>query len=72
MPMCRNQYIARLAALHSSAADLTRGAGERYEVPVELVRYVDDGGNPDVWMAVAMRSTVAANQSSKGKVTAFR
>jgi len=69
---CRNDYIASLKSLHSTAAPLVRSPGQPYEVPLELLQYLDDGGNPDIFMKDVMRSVVAANQASKGKVLAFR
>jgi hypothetical protein len=43
-----------------------------YEVPVELLTYIDEGGNPDAFIIDAIRSAAAANESAKGKVEAFR
>jgi hypothetical protein len=46
--------------------------GAPYEVPVELLAYVDDGGNPDAFIIDVIRSAAAANEAAKGKVEAFR
>lgn len=46
--------------------------GAPYEIPVELLTYVDDGGNPDAFIVDVIRSAAAANEAAKGKVEAFR
>ena len=67
--------MGSLKDLHAAAAPLQRppaSAPKPYEVPVELLRYVDDGGNPDMFIRDVIRGVVEANQGSKGKVEAFR
>ena len=62
-----------MKALHElSTTPLRSRTGEAFEVPVELLRYLDDGGNPDVFVAEVVRSCQAANEASRGKVVAFR
>lgn len=61
-----------LKALHMVGGALRRPTGESYEVPAELMQYLDDGGNPDVFIADVMRSCQAANEASRAKVEAFR
>ena len=46
--------------------------GAPYEIPVELLTYVDEGGNPDAFIVDVIRSAAAANEAAKGKVEAFR
>ncbi len=41
------------------------------EVPVELLKYIDEGGNPDVFTAEAFRRAHRGNQLAKGRVQAF-
>eukprot|EP00192_Tetraselmis_astigmatica_P014935 CAMPEP_0117653080 /NCGR_PEP_ID=MMETSP0804-20121206/2995_1 /TAXON_ID=1074897 /ORGANISM="Tetraselmis astigmatica, Strain CCMP880" /LENGTH=160 /DNA_ID=CAMNT_0005459221 /DNA_START=182 /DNA_END=661 /DNA_ORIENTATION=+ len=51
------------------------GIGEELrdvKVPVDLLRYIDVGGSPDVFTAETIKHAVEQNQRSKGKVTAFR
>lgn len=67
----RNEYLAELAKLQGLRDSLSPG-GVPIEVPIELLRYVDDGGNPDVFTVDAIKASVAANQISKGKAEAFR
>jgi hypothetical protein len=73
-PGCSNEYVGGLSALHAAAASLRRlpGGALPVEVPAELLSYLDDGGNPDVFLVDVMRSCQAAAQAGKGKVEGFR
>jgi Transcription factor subunit Med10 of Mediator complex len=42
------------------------------EVPVSLLHFVDEGGNPDVFTSEIFRQCLRENQAAKGKVEAFR
>jgi hypothetical protein len=64
--------VGGLKALHAAGGALCRPNGEPFEVPLELLQYLDDGGNPDVFIADVMRSCQAANEASRAKVEAFR
>ncbi len=41
------------------------------DVPVELLRYVDEGGNPDAFTSEIFQRANRSNQLVKGKVEAF-
>ena len=41
------------------------------DVPVDLLRAIDEGGNPDVFTAEVFERANRANQLSKGKAEAF-
>ena len=41
------------------------------DVPVDLLRTIDEGGNPDVFTAEIFERANRANQLSKGKAQAF-
>lgn len=62
--------MASLKELHGAGSALQRGGGAPYEAPVELLRYVDDGGNPDAFIVEVIRSAAAANEAARGKVLA--
>lgn len=51
-------------------------AGQRsavdLQVPVELLRYLDDGGNPDAFTTEMFSRAHADNQQAKGRVDALR
>ena len=69
---CRGEYVASLKSLHAAGTALERRPGLPFEIPVELLRYVDDGGNPDAFIIDVVRSAAVANEAAKGKVDAFR
>ena len=68
----RSEYIVSLKSLHSAGSALLGPSQRPLELPVELLRYVDDGGNPDTFIKDTITSAVAANQAVKGKADAFR
>ncbi len=41
------------------------------DVPVELLRYIDEGGNPDAFTSEIFNRANRSNQLAKGKVEAF-
>ena len=55
-----------------SAAQLAGKEHSPVEVPVELLKYVDEGGNPDVFLIESIKSAVMSNQNARGKSIAFR
>ncbi|KAG7668816.1 hypothetical protein Ndes2526B_g00522 [Nannochloris sp. 'desiccata'] len=67
-----NEYTASLQSLHTAGMALLGRNGAPYEVPVELLTYIDDGGNPDAFIIDVIRSAAVANEAAKGKVEAFR
>lgn len=42
------------------------------EIPMELIEYVDHGGNPDEFMRHVMLNVLAKGQLRKGKLSALR
>lgn len=48
-----------------------RGAVD-LQVPAELLRYLDDGGNPDAFTTEVFSRAHADNQQAKGRVDALR
>lgn len=61
-----NQYTETLGKLQSCCSLLEDN------VPLDLVSFLDEGGNPDVFTRELFVGCVAANQEAKGKVLAFR
>jgi mediator of RNA polymerase II transcription subunit 10 len=57
--------VAELGSLASQREALA------VDIPVELLRYIDEGGNPDVFTAEVFEQANKANQEAKGKVEAF-
>lgn len=41
-------------------------------IPIDLLRYVDEGGNPDLYTKEMFKAAVRDNQLVKGKVTAVK
>lgn len=65
LPGGRNGLVGELGGLAEQRESLA------VEVPVELLRYVDEGGNPDVFTAETFRRANRGNQLAKGRVQAF-
>eukprot|EP00890_Picochlorum_soloecismus_P000522 jgi/Picsp_1/1470/NSC_04948-R1_mediator of rna polymerase ii transcription subunit 10 len=65
-----NAYIAGLEKLYDNGKQglLVDSEGEPIDVPVELVQYIDEGGNPDDFMRQTMMAMLEASQSRKGKL----
>lgn len=57
--------LASFKALHGRRDEAA------FNVPVDLVRFVDEGGNPDAFFGSATRAALRDNQAAKGKVTAL-
>ncbi|KAK2076926.1 hypothetical protein QBZ16_005154 [Prototheca wickerhamii] len=66
------EYGASLQSLYELRDDLQAHDGTQLEVPVELLRSVDEGENPDAFTEAVFRSSLGANQACKGKVVAMR
>ena len=62
---CREKFQKDLQSLEQKRDLLA------VDVPVDLLRAVDDGGNPDVFTAEVFERANRANQLSKGKAEAF-
>jgi mediator of RNA polymerase II transcription subunit 10 len=52
--------------MHSSAQNCN------IPIPLEVVRFIDDGRNPDEFTKDLLNSCVQRNQATKGKVDAFK
>lgn len=65
-PHHSNQLVEGLHTLSTQ-----RGAVD-LQVPVELLRYLDDGGNPDAFTTEVFSRAHADNQQAKGRVDALR
>lgn len=61
-----NKYVEELASLQSHSESV-----KDIEVPVELLRYMDEGGNPDTFTSDIFRRALRSNQQSMGKAQAF-
>lgn len=59
-----NAYIRAVESLYTQASSLQ---GDEVEVPLELVQYVDDGGNPDECMRHIMSAVLRESQRVHGK-----
>jgi uncharacterized protein (UPF0335 family) len=59
-----NAYIGALESLYTEASSLH---GDEVEVPLEVVQYVDDGGNPDECMRHIMSAVLRESQRIHGK-----
>lgn len=66
-----NEYIAELEKLYDEANGALLGK-EDLEVPVEIIEYVDDGGNPDECMRRVMGSVLQESQQCHGKSMALQ
>uniref|UniRef100_A0A7S1SYW4 Mediator of RNA polymerase II transcription subunit 10 n=1 Tax=Tetraselmis chuii TaxID=63592 RepID=A0A7S1SYW4_9CHLO len=69
------------AILNSRVNGLVAGMGEMsalgeplrdVKVPVDLLRYIDEGGSPDEFTAEMLKRCLTENQMSKGKANAFK
>ena len=62
---CREKFQKDLQSLEQKRDLLA------VDVPVELLRAIDEGGNPDVFTAELFERANRSNQLSKGKAEAF-
>ena len=62
---CREKFQKDLQSLEQKRDLLA------VDVPVDLLRAIDEGGNPDVFTAQIFEHANRANQLSKGKAEAF-
>lgn len=62
-----------LALMHElREASHNTGAFEDLKVPLNMLKYLDEGGIPDEFTADSFRSSLSDNQASKGKVEAVQ
>lgn len=61
-----NEYTETLAKLQNMCGILED------DIPMDLVNFLDEGGNPDVFTRGLFTGSVAANQEAKGKIVAFK
>lgn len=61
-----NEYTETLAKLQNLCGILED------DIPMDLVNFLDDGGNPDVFTKGLFMGSVTANQEAKGKIVAFK
>lgn len=67
-----NEYIAELDRLYDEANGVFSGNDDDKQVPVEIIEYVDDGGNPDECMRRVMGSVLQESQQCRGKSVALQ
>jgi hypothetical protein len=67
-----NEYIAELDKLYDEANRVFSGNDDDKQVPVEIIEYVDDGGNPDECMRRVMGSVLQESQQCRGKSLALQ
>jgi len=61
-----NAYVSGLESLYTQASSSSL-QGEEVEIPLEVVQYVDDGGNPDECMRHIMSAVLRESQRVHGK-----
>ncbi|KAH7435758.1 hypothetical protein KP509_06G078500 [Ceratopteris richardii] len=61
-----NGVIKELSTMHSAAEDC------HFQIPVDVIRLVDEGKNPDEFTKDLFNSCIQRNQATKGKVDAFK
>eukprot|EP00249_Psilotum_nudum_P009287 c21834_g1_i1 orf=63-725(+) len=61
-----NGVVKELSFMHSAAQDC------HIDVPIDVVRFIDEGRNPDEFTRDLINSCIERNQATKGKVDAFK
>lgn len=61
-----NQVISQLLGLTNSPYT------QQYPVPVDVITYIEDGRNPDIYTREFVEVTAKSNARLKGKMRAFR
>jgi hypothetical protein len=62
----RNKYISSLKSLHAAGVGLQQTEGiPYYEVPLELLQHLDEGGNPDTFVVNTVKSTLRSSEDAK-------
>lgn len=63
---CRNKYVSSLKSLHAAGVGLQQTEGmPYYEVPLELLQHLDEGGNPDTFVVDTIKSTLRSSEDAK-------
>lgn len=66
------KHLSRhLQSLHSTASPLPSGVDKLPSLPPELVEYVENGRNPDIYTREFVEGTRRSNQLMRGKMMAF-
>ncbi|MCO5568299.1 hypothetical protein L7F22_021998 [Adiantum nelumboides] len=61
-----NGVMKELSVMHSAAEDC------HFQIPIDVIRLVDDGKNPDEFTRDLLNNCIQRNQATKGKVDAFK
>ncbi|CUM48498.1 Mediator of RNA polymerase II transcription subunit 10 [Debaryomyces fabryi] len=61
-----NQVISQLSSLTDS------GFTQQYPIPVDVISYIEDGRNPDVYTREFVEVTARSNARLKGKMLGFQ
>ncbi|MCO5602025.1 hypothetical protein L7F22_056152 [Adiantum nelumboides] len=61
-----NGVMKELSVMHSAAEDC------HFQIPIDVIRLVDDGKNPDEFTKDLLNNCIQRNQATKGKVDAFK
>ena len=64
-PICRTQLTGSLSSLSNSSATIPT------QIPPEIIDYVDEGRNPDIYTREFVELVQKGNQYMKGKSEAF-
>ncbi|GAX84146.1 hypothetical protein CEUSTIGMA_g11569.t1 [Chlamydomonas eustigma] len=72
-PEQQEQMEIRLQDMLTQIKNISQNswAFQDLKVPVNMLRYMDDGGIPDSYTAETFKAALADNQASKGKVQAI-
>ncbi|KAM9899688.1 hypothetical protein OXX80_007139 [Metschnikowia pulcherrima] len=61
-----NQVVSQLSGLTNSPFT------QQYPIPVDVITYIEDGRNPDIYSREFVEVTAKSNARLKGKMLAFR
>jgi hypothetical protein len=72
-PEQQEQMEVRLQGMMTQIKDISQNswAFQDLKVPLNMLRYMDDGGIPDAYTSETFKAALADNQASKGKVQAI-
>lgn len=57
--------MSSLKSLHAAGGELQQRKGVAYEVPLELLQHLDEGGNPDRFVVDMVKSTLKSSEEAK-------
>lgn len=66
LTMKTNQVVSQLSSI--TAASFT----QQYPIPVDVISYIEDGRNPDVYTREFVEATAKSNARLKGRMLGFR